>query len=50
MNRSGSEAWEKALLIDDDISELVWARDIGMQTFAAPAQVGLVENVAFKCF
>lgn len=37
----GSEAWEKALLIDDDISELVWARDIGMQTFAAPAQGGL---------
>lgn len=29
------------MLIDDDISELVWARDVGMQTFAAPAQGGL---------
>jgi len=37
----GSEAWERALLVDDDISELVWAREIGMQTFAAPAQGGL---------
>lgn len=40
----GAEAWAKALLIDDDISELVWARDIGMQTFAAPPQGGLQED------
>ncbi|CAJ1370391.1 unnamed protein product [Effrenium voratum] len=46
----GSEAWEKALLIDDDISELVWARDVGMQTFAAPAQGGLQEEDFHELF
>lgn len=40
----GAEAWDKAILIDDDICELVWARDIGMQTFAAPPQGGLQEE------
>eukprot|EP00931_Biecheleriopsis_adriatica_P005111 TRINITY_DN10666_c0_g1_i1.p1 TRINITY_DN10666_c0_g1~~TRINITY_DN10666_c0_g1_i1.p1 ORF type:complete len:636 (-),score=127.92 TRINITY_DN10666_c0_g1_i1:20-1927(-) len=40
----GLEGWHKVLLVDDDTSELIRARDVDMQIYAAPAQGGLQEN------